>query len=720
MKNAGFWKFITHRIAPWTLPMTLLAALAASPAGAMAKEAKTPPPFNIGYHVFDFPYQRGNRAVTLTTNIWFPTEARAAPYTYDMGRRQRTTLLAVDAPLSERRGSYPVVFFVHGNYGCGLEMAFLMEYLAARGFIGVAIDYVDFQVPDYTREVYGCRTHGQKARKRHDEKKIKLARGAADLAEDRRVHYRLFAHEPEQVLDWIIEGRAKPTSFVLDRFLALNADPRSFLYQTIDKERIAISGYSSGAIALESLIGADPDFTDKRFKAALIFSASLFPPHAPSIPGIRIPIMVWVGDDDPAEINLRKSPAARRDVYDLARAPKYFLIIRDAKHSSFVNPGTSREQEADASLSQSRLIAAYSHAFLEKYLFADRAADKTLSQNDPRLRYYIYEDVAGRPVSFGKETYAAVRQDPAPDQFNYLDFDGIRRAYLVHTPPSHDASKPAPVVLVFHGGGGSAESMARLTGMNETADREGFIAVYPQGYPTVLPGRYVWNAGRCCAPATSDNADDVGFVSALLDDMARLYRIDQTRIYATGLSNGAMMSYRLASELSNRIAAIAPVSGFMGYDKIEARHPVSILHIHGTLDKNAPIDGGVGTNANARFRHLSLAENIARWVAFDGCPTTPSVTSLPDISDDGTRVKRKYYGPCTDGAEIIVYIIEGGGHTWPGRPDLAEYYLARTREHNIKPNSRLLSYFRGMGRSTHDISANDVIWDFFKRHTIGN
>jgi polyhydroxybutyrate depolymerase len=315
--------------------------------------------------------------------------------------------------------------------------------------------------------------------------------------------------------------------------------------------------------------------------------------------------------------------------------------------------------------------------------------------------------------------FAEVATEPTRDGTNYLSFDGIKRSYYIHMPNSYDGQTPLPVVLILHGGGGDGASTARTTAMNDTADESGFIAVYPNGYP-VGGGRHSWNAGTCCEPAVSRDADDVGFIRAVLDDLDRLYSVDLSRVYATGISNGAMMSYVLASELSERIAAIAPVAAAMGFDEIESTRPVPVLHIHGSEDRNAPPAGGVGPNSLAGIVHLPLQDCIQRWVRFNGCSPTPVVSQLPDPVEDGTTVRREQYGDCRDRAEVALYLVEGGGHTWPGMPydDFAEYYLERCRQRNVEPNPTALEYMRQAGRASRDISANDIIWEFFSSYSL--
>ncbi len=278
------------------------------------------------------------------------------------------------------------------------------------------------------------------------------------------------------------------------------------------------------------------------------------------------------------------------------------------------------------------------------------------------------------------------------DQVRELEFNGIQRTYSVHLPPQYDAKKPTPVVLSYHGALTNRDMMAAFTGLNAKADEAGFLAVYPNGNGS---GKlmFVWNAAGLRDKDRDRKYDDVAFTARLLDDLQRIANVDPKRIYATGLSNGGMMCYRLAAELSDRIAAIAPVAGTMAVAEAKPRRAVPVLHFHGTDDKLVPFSG-----ADARARLVlpfkSVDETMRIWAKIDGCPETPTVVKLPDVAEDGTTVERRTWGPGTDGAEVILYVVSGGGHTWPGR------------ERPIK----------FLGKSTRDISANDLIWEFFERH----
>ncbi len=279
----------------------------------------------------------------------------------------------------------------------------------------------------------------------------------------------------------------------------------------------------------------------------------------------------------------------------------------------------------------------------------------------------------------------------AGDQTRTLTVDGRERDYLIHIPESYDAASPTPVVLVLHGAGTDADITVRFTGMTAKSDEAGFIAVYPNG--TGKKPFYHWNAGGEPTPFRSNDADDVSYISRVLDDVENIINVDQQRVFATGMSNGGMMCYRLADEMSGRIAAIAPVAGTMIIEDANPSRPVPVIHFQGMDDRLVPPDGpSKWTPKFLSFK--SLDETVSIWCRVNGCPETPEIVDVPKVKKDGTSVIRKTYGPGHSGAEVIVYEIAGGGHTWPGE----------------------VSPFRILGRSTFDISANDLIWEFFERH----
>lgn len=235
------------------------------------------------------------------------------------------------------------------------------------------------------------------------------------------------------------------------------------------------------------------------------------------------------------------------------------------------------------------------------------------------------------------------------------------RAYIVHVPPG-SGMRPLPLVINLHGGGGNAENQQRYSGMDRVADREHFVVVYPDGTGR-LKRMLVWNAGTCCGNST---ADDVGFIRAVVDDVAKRMPIDRRRVFATGMSNGAMMSYRLAAEASDLVAAIAPVAGAMSVERFHPAKPVSILHIHSVDDPRALYNGGLGPPfpmTNHRETHAAVEPQLAKWIVFDGCRGTATVVKR--LAGDGTTATKLDYGPCTTGAQVILWKLTGSGHVWP-------------------------------------------------------
>jgi polyhydroxybutyrate depolymerase len=299
---------------------------------------------------------------------------------------------------------------------------------------------------------------------------------------------------------------------------------------------------------------------------------------------------------------------------------------------------------------------------------------------------------AARPVEPTKPALAPGKTITRSIKVGTLD-----RRSLVYIPRGYDAARPTPVVVVFHGGGGNPETMVNFSGLNDKADEAGFIAVYPYGTGR-LPNRLLtFNGGNCCGYAMDNNIDDVGFTRAMLDDLASVANVDANRVYATGMSNGGIMAYRVASELADRFAAIAPVGGPMGTETCNPSRPVAVMHFHGTADAQAPFNGGQGKGnalTNVRPVFLSVQHSLDQWIKANGCAQPPEVVQLPDAAADGMTVTRKTWGGGKDSAEVVLIEITGGGHTWPGREPPLEM----------------------LGASTKDISANDLMWEFFQRH----
>lgn len=274
-----------------------------------------------------------------------------------------------------------------------------------------------------------------------------------------------------------------------------------------------------------------------------------------------------------------------------------------------------------------------------------------------------------------------------------LAVGSLTRTYCLHVPPSLPADKPAPLVLVFHGGGGDGRSMETSTGFSSLSDKKSFLVCYPDGID------HGWNDGRIIEGSIPhrDHIDDLGFANALIDEISRSHPVDPKRIYATGLSNGGFLCHFLAARHSSRIAAIAPVAGGIAPTvaaEFKPDRPVSVMIVQGVEDPIVPFKGG--TLRHNRGETLPTQTIVQKWVDHNGCGAPTTEELFDRDPEDGTRVKKVTYSGGHEETEVVEYIIEGGGHTWPGGPQ----YL---------PASII-------GRVSKDIDATPLIWEFFDKH----
>jgi polyhydroxybutyrate depolymerase len=259
-------------------------------------------------------------------------------------------------------------------------------------------------------------------------------------------------------------------------------------------------------------------------------------------------------------------------------------------------------------------------------------------------------------------TLTAVPSPPAPGTYALaLDHDGETRSYLLHVPGSYDRSARPPLVLAFHGRPSTPHEIELLSGLSEKADREGFVVAYPDG----VGGRF-----RSGFNVRSGDVDDVGFAGAIIDEIEHTWGTDPDRVYATGFSNGAQMVYRLAAELGDRLAAVAPVSGAPADPaRIAPATPVSLITFTGTADSvAAPAEAGLNT-----------------WRQQAGC-SDPAVRTQDDSTVEITAAV------CADGTDVVWYSIADMGHFWPGA------------DQGVSADP------------TAPVVATDLIWDFFDQH----
>jgi len=319
---------------------------------------------------------------------------------------------------------------------------------------------------------------------------------------------------------------------------------------------------------------------------------------------------------------------------------------------------------------------------------------------------------------------------------------GLTRNYILHTPSKYDGTTAVPLVFVLHGYGSSADAMHADTGFDEKSDAENFVVVYPNG---AAPS-HSWNSG--IDPNGGSTADDITFFRDLIAKLESEYNIDSNRIYATGLSNGAAMSHHIAALMPDVIAAVAPVEGAVGMSpdgvqpfKIQTTptKPISIAIIHQRTDTHIPYEGGYlnGGGCNS-ISAVSLptsdnddqvVDTLSFWTSADKCTTPPQFThfgpSDPVSYCDcyckahpltNFAVEISDYQDCGDGIEVLHVALVGGDHAWP-KPGVCTTPPKVPKECATQADIPPECASKGPCNS---FSANDAIWDFFKRHTLGH
>jgi polyhydroxybutyrate depolymerase len=276
-----------------------------------------------------------------------------------------------------------------------------------------------------------------------------------------------------------------------------------------------------------------------------------------------------------------------------------------------------------------------------------------------------------------------------------MEWGGLTRTYWLHVPAGLAKTKPVPLVLIYHGSGSDGERMERFTKFSTLADKHDFIVVYPDAYEEN------WNDGRAATSILSQakNVDDVGFSEALIDVIGREHSVDAKRIYAAGFSNGGIFVHLLAEKLAPRLAAIASVSGGIAEPiapKFQPANPLSVFITHGTKDPFVPYDGGnVDESENGRI--ISTEQAVKKWIAINGGSAKTENGQLPDVDkSDHSRVKWTRWNFPKSHTELLLYTIEGAGHTWPNGPQFLPIAT--------------------IGEVNRDFDGATAIWEFFQKH----
>ncbi|NIM94077.1 MAG: hypothetical protein GTO18_10255 [Anaerolineales bacterium] len=315
--------------------------------------------------------------------------------------------------------------------------------------------------------------------------------------------------------------------------------------------------------------------------------------------------------------------------------------------------------------------------------------------------------ILGLSIVFLTAVVGCVQETPTPlppiekdqDYSEMIEVGGVERIYYVHLPSTTAPREPWPVLLFFHGFRYPVEPMRELIEYDALAEEQGFVAVYPLGY------HEMWQSDESISNRYA--TDDIEFVNAIIDEIQDDLPVDPKRIYAVGFSNGGFFSSRLACELSDRIAAFGSVAGTMSDALLELPEPcappapVPIVYIHGTEDDRVYFYQESQGGLSASGALMSIPDTIDFWLGINACGESPTVEDIPDVPDDGTQVTKEFYGDCQEGAEVVLYAIEGGGHTWPGNMDYAE----AARE-------------VGVGLISADLDATNALWEFVSKFSL--
>ncbi len=295
-----------------------------------------------------------------------------------------------------------------------------------------------------------------------------------------------------------------------------------------------------------------------------------------------------------------------------------------------------------------------------------------------------------------------------------LRFDGLTRDYRLHVPPAASGGQPLPLVLNLHGATQNAQLEEITSGMDSNADQNGYLVAYPDGTriskvltpdPVAKQAQYGWNAGQCCGLPVTRHINDVGFLLAVIANIAARTPVELRRVYMTGISNGGMMAYAMAAEASDHVAAISSVSGQVEIPAIHPSRAVPTLEFHSVNDPVAKWDGVPNRNPALR---LSVMEGIDQWVRADGCHATPhdgtTIVGASNSVSAGETATLVTYTHCRHGSEVALWRFTGSGHVWPG-----------STLNTGPPSTWILT---GVGRGIVLVDANQTMWEFFQHYSL--
>lgn len=307
-----------------------------------------------------------------------------------------------------------------------------------------------------------------------------------------------------------------------------------------------------------------------------------------------------------------------------------------------------------------------------------------------RMKERFVQREAKKPAPESEVATDAKVSKPGDYTFSF-SHNGKTRMYRMHIPNSYKETTAVPLLVAMHGGGGDMEHQSKdaLYKQISKSDELGYVVVFPNGFSKLNSGKFAtWNAGKCCGGARDTHSDDVGFIKELINKVEQQVSVDKNKVFATGMSNGGMMSYRLACEMSDVFKGIAAVAGTDNTVECQPKNPISILHIHAKNDDHVLFNGGAGKglerNAEAVTDFVSVPNTISKWVKFNGCGDTPKRA----LEKEGAYCD--LYSGCKNNVEVKLCVTDTGAHSWPG---------------GAKPRGEAPSQV---------ISANDMMWDFFK------